>query len=88
LQDLQATRGFSYLFIAHDLAMVRHIASRVAVTYLGCVVETGPKRLVYSALQPPGAGGLRAGAIILGEVASGRSGACHFALPNPFRPTA
>jgi len=42
LADLQARRGISYLFIAHDLAVVRQVAHRVAVMYLGRLVETGP----------------------------------------------
>ncbi len=53
LQDLQVERKLSYLFIAHDLAVVRHIADRVAVMYLGRIVEIGPKKSIYSMPQHP-----------------------------------
>jgi len=47
LEDLQEQRGLAYLFIAHDLSVVRHIADRVAVMYLGAVVETADRDSLF-----------------------------------------
>lgn len=46
-KELQANRGLTYLFIAHDLAMVKYLSSRVAVMYLGHLVELAPTHLLY-----------------------------------------
>lgn len=47
MEELQQEMGLTYLFIAHDLSMVRHICDRVAVMYLGKIVEMGPTSAVY-----------------------------------------
>jgi oligopeptide/dipeptide ABC transporter ATP-binding protein len=53
LTDLQRELGLTYVFIAHDLSVVRHVSTRVAVMYLGTVVEAGDAGLVYGQAHHP-----------------------------------
>jgi len=82
LQDLQGELGLAYLFIAHDLAVVRHIASRVAVMYLGKIVELATASELFerprhpytqallSAIPVPEPGPRRSRALLQGDVPS------------------
>jgi oligopeptide transport system ATP-binding protein len=53
LEELQQSLGLTMLFIAHDLSMVRYVSDRMAVMYLGCLVESGPSDEVFFDPQHP-----------------------------------
>ena len=53
MQDLQEEFGLSYIFIAHDLSVVRHISDRIAVMYKGEIVEIGDAENIYQQPEHP-----------------------------------
>ncbi|QCI66076.1 ABC transporter ATP-binding protein [Phreatobacter stygius] len=86
LQDLQARFGMSYLFIAHDLAVVRHIADRVAVMYLGRIVEIADKAVLYSAPKHPYTRALLAAAPVPRPGARDQRSLLTGDVPSPVKP--
>lgn len=53
LKDLQAELNLTYLFISHDLSVVEHISDHIGVMYLGTIVESGPKEVIFADPQHP-----------------------------------
>ncbi len=53
MADLKAEHGISFLVITHNLAMVRHVSDRIAILYLGRLVETGPTAQVFAQAAAP-----------------------------------
>lgn len=72
LVELQARTGVSYLFVSHDLAVVRHISDRVAVMYLGRIVETAPRDVFFAGPRHPYAKALLS-AVLLADPQAQRS---------------
>jgi oligopeptide transport system ATP-binding protein len=85
LVDLPQKFGLSYIFIAHDLAVVRHIADRIAVMYLGEIVEIGDKRSVTVSPRHPYTRALLS-AVPRAEAGRGRRSIPQGDVPSPLNP--
>ncbi|OCO99117.1 MULTISPECIES: oligopeptide/dipeptide ABC transporter ATP-binding protein [unclassified Ensifer] len=83
LIELQDELGLTVLFVAHDLRLVRHVSHRVAVIYLGAIVEIGPSEALFSKPMHPYSKGLLAAAPSLDPGARRRAPALTGELPSP-----
>ena len=88
LSDLQEELGLSYLFITHDLGVVRHLAHRVAVMYLGQIVEEGATERVFSRPAHPYTQGLLAAIPSIDPARRSATAAVRGDVPSPARPPA
>jgi oligopeptide/dipeptide ABC transporter ATP-binding protein len=86
LMDLQEERGISYLFISHDLGVVEHIGHRIAVMYLGEIVELAPKEELFASPLHPYTEALIAAAPIADPRAKGKKIVLEGDIPSPMNP--
>ena len=85
-EQLRADLGLSYVFITHDLAVVERLADRIAVMYLGRVVEEGPRDEVFADPKHPYTRALLQAAPRLDTVRAARGSAAPGDMPNPINP--
>ena len=86
LADLQEEFKLAYVFISHDLSVVRHIADRVMVIYLGKAVETGTREAIFSAAQHPYTRALLSSTPVADPLARKERIILKGELPSPFNP--
>jgi oligopeptide/dipeptide ABC transporter ATP-binding protein len=86
LKDLQASFGVGYLFISHDLGVVKHLADRVAVMYLGRIVETGATDPLFAAPLHPYTRALIAAIPVADPAAARATRAIEGEVPSPLSP--
>lgn len=86
--DLQREMGLAYLFISHDLAVVEHIAHKVAVMYLGRIVEIADKRKLFSEPQHPYTEALLAAVPVARTGSKGKRQILSGDVPSPVNPPA
>ncbi len=86
LRDLQQQHGLAYLFVSHDLRVVRHVSDRVAVMYLGRIVESGPTEDVYRRTLHPYARALLDAAPVPRPGGRGRRNTPMGEIPSPLDP--
>ncbi|HEY7247865.1 MAG TPA: ABC transporter ATP-binding protein [Xanthobacteraceae bacterium] len=82
LQDLQQRLGLAYVFIAHDLAIVRHISHRIAIMYAGRIVEIGSRDRIYESPRHPYTQALLS-AVLEPDPAAARAGPRQLAATEP-----
>ncbi|MET0318612.1 MAG: oligopeptide/dipeptide ABC transporter ATP-binding protein, partial [Rhodococcus fascians] len=86
LNDLQKQLGISYVFISHDLSVVRHVADRVAVMYLGRIVESGATDAVFDRPSHPYSAALMSAAPKLDAASRGERILLKGEVPSPLNP--